>query len=235
MSSEENAPSELRSFGRRRGRKLSERQASLMDTLLPRVAVPVGEQSSCSREQLNGLFGGSAPPVWLEIGFGGGEHLLWQARSNPDVGFIGAEPFIDGVVKVLDGIDAAQLSNVRLHADDARPLLRWLPEQSIDRAFVLFPDPWPKKRHVKRRLINPEFLGLLARVMVPGGELRIGSDIPDYIRTILLSVHKCSDFEWRARRPADWQRRPDDWPKTRYEAKAVREGRRSTYLGFRRR
>lgn len=220
---------ELRSFGRRRGRKLSERQDRLLETVLGRVAIDL--EAPAPRDAA-ALFGERVEAVWLEVGFGGGEHLVAQACANPAIGLIGAEPFIDGVVKVLDAIETEGLSNVRVHADDVRPLLRWLPEASISRAFVLFPDPWPKSRHVKRRLVNTGFFSMLARVMVPGGELRIGSDIPDYIRTILIAAGKCPEFVWTAQRPGDWQVRPDDWPMTRYEAKAEREGRRSTYLSF---
>jgi tRNA (guanine-N7-)-methyltransferase len=226
---------DLRSYGRRRGRKHSERQAALMATLLPQLA-PV--LSTPCPVPAAGLFanGSAATPaigrIWLEIGFGGGEHLLWQARQNPDVGLIGCEPFEDGVVKVLSAIETERLSNIRLHADDARDLLRWLPEASVDRAFVLFPDPWPKRRHVKRRLLSAATLALLARVLKPGGELRIGTDIGDYARTILMAIQVEGSFDWIARRPHDWRERPHDWPATRYEQKAGREGRRCTFFRF---
>lgn len=226
------APFELRSYGRRRGRKLSPRQERLMREVLPRVSPPLATESPATAHN---LFARSVREVWLEIGFGGGEHLLWQARHNPDVGIIGAEPFEDGVVKVLTAIEDERLGNVLVHADDARALLRWLPDASISRAFVLFPDPWPKRRHLKRRLVNAHFLGLLAHVMRPDGELRIGTDIGDYARTILMSFQQSGAFEWRARSPADWRVRPTDWPSTRYEEKAIREGRRCYYLCFRRR
>ena len=147
---------------------------------------------------------------------------------------IGCEPFEDGVVKALAGIEARQLTNIRLHADDARPLLRWLPEALLDRAFVLFPDPWPKKKHVKRRLVATPLLDQLARVLKPGAELRIGTDIGDYARTILLAVMAHPAFTWSARGPQDWRIRGDDWPETRYEQKAIREGRVRYYFRFRR-
>jgi tRNA (guanine-N7-)-methyltransferase len=147
---------------------------------------------------------------------------------------IGCEPFDDGVIKVLRAIDEDKLVNIRLHADDARPLLRWLPNASIARAFVLFPDPWPKKKHQKRRLINAAFLGSLARVMKPGAELRIGTDIADYARSIMIAFQAEPRFQWQAEGPADWRVRPADWPETRYEQKAKREGRVSAYLRFRR-
>ncbi len=213
---------ELRSFGRRRARKPRARQASLWDDVLPKVAVDLGApwQDEPSR------------PLWLEIGFGGAEHLLWQAAHNPGVMLMGCEPFEDGVVKALSGISDAALTNVRLHPDDARPLLRWLPEESISKAFILFPDPWPKKKHVKRRLVCPAMLDLLARVMQPGVELRIGTDIGDYARTILLAVLAHPAFEWPATGPDDWRNRGDDWPETRYERKAMVEGRARYYFRF---
>jgi tRNA (guanine-N7-)-methyltransferase len=214
-------PGELRSFGRRTGRTHSPRQDNLLSELLPRVAVDL----TCAVTR-------STNETWLEIGFGGGEHLVWQALHNPDVQLLGCEPFEDGVIKVLRSIDEQNIANIQLHADDARPLLRWLPEASIARTFVLFPDPWPKKKHQKRRLINPAFLELLARVMRPGAELRIGTDIADYARSIMIAFQAEPRFEWQADRPSDWQMRPPDWPETRYEQKAKREGRTSSYLRF---
>jgi tRNA (guanine-N7-)-methyltransferase len=217
-------PRDLRSFGRRRGRKLSPRQQDLIDHRLPGILIDPAKP-------LHGLSG----PIWLEIGFGGGEHLIHQATSNPQVTCMGCEPFEEGVAKVLTAVEARNLTNVRLLPDDARPLLRSLPPASIDRAFVLFPDPWPKRKHQKRRLLSVETLQDLARVLVPGGELRIGTDIPDYARTILMGLQSVPDLIWTARCVADWTVRPDDWPQTRYEQKAVREGRRSCYLLLRRR
>ncbi|MDX2159309.1 MAG: tRNA (guanine(46)-N(7))-methyltransferase TrmB [Hyphomicrobiaceae bacterium] len=224
---------DLRSYGRRRGRKLSPRQDRLMRELLPRVSPDLGRPAP--QELARALFVAPVREAWLEIGFGGGEHLLWQARHNPGVGLIGAEPFEDGVVKVLAAIEDEGLGNVAVHGDDARALLRWLPHASIARAFILFPDPWPKRRHVKRRLINPGLLALLARVLKPGAELRIATDIGDYARTILMAFQATEAFVWLAARPDDWRRRSDDWCATRYEAKALREGRRSCYLRFARR
>ncbi|MBK9080544.1 MAG: tRNA (guanosine(46)-N7)-methyltransferase TrmB [Hyphomicrobium sp.] len=177
----------------------------------------------------------SANQLWLEIGFGGGEHLLWQAEHNPQVTIIGCEPFEDGVVKVLTVLDQTKLSNIRLHMGDARDVLRWLPPASIDRAFILFPDPWPKRKHQKRRLVNRATLDLLARVMKSGAELRFGTDIGDYARSALLAFKAEPRFEWTAQAAADWRVRPDDWPQTRYEAKADREGRRRYYFRFVRR
>jgi tRNA (guanine-N7-)-methyltransferase len=168
-------------------------------------------------------------------GFGGAEHLIAQAKANPTVGLIGCEPFEEGVIKALGGIEAHGLDNVRVHPDDARDVLRWLPEASIDRAFVLFPDPWPKKKHQKRRLVNRQTLAALARVMKPGAELRIGTDIGDYVRSMMIEIAAEGSFAWLAARPDDWRVRPADWPETRYEQKAHREGRRCHYFQFRRR
>lgn len=221
---------DLRSFGRRRGRRLSDRQHRLLTDLLPRLALDLGTPAP---SDLTTLFPGAPGEVWLEIGFGGGEHLLWQARANPHVGLIGCEPFEEGVVKVLAAIETEARANIRLHADDARDVLRWLAPASLDRAFILFADPWPKRRHQKRRLINVSTLELLARVLRPGATLRIATDIPDYLRTIFIAMrnHRAV-FRWTARSPDDWRNRPSDWPPTRYEAKAIREGRRCCYLTF---
>ncbi len=222
---------ELRSFGRRRGRVLSPRQQALMRDRLPGLSV---DTAAAPPTPLGELFAPPVRDVWLEIGFGGAEHLLCQARQYPEVGFIGCEPFEDGVAKALIGIEEGGLSNVRLHADDARDVLRWLPEAGLGRAFILFPDPWPKKRHLKRRLINSELVSALARVLRPGAELRIATDIEDYLRTILMALLPSSQFQWRCKAADDWRRRCEDWPGTRYEAKALREGRKCTYLTFER-
>jgi tRNA (guanine-N7-)-methyltransferase len=160
--------------------------------------------------------------------------LLWQARHSPGVGLIGCEPFQDGVVKVLSAIEEDQLANIRLLADDARPLLRRLPEGSIGRAFILFPDPWPKARHHKRRLVSAATLAELARIMRAGAELRIATDDGDYARWMLLAVVGQRNFSWTATGPTDWRLRPSDWPSTRYEQKARKAGRRCYYFRFNR-
>lgn len=225
-------PADLRSYGRRRGRKFSPRQERLLAEHLPRLSIDI---SGPPPTPVTNLFSVPVQDIWLEIGFGGGEHLIWQAEKNPCVGLIGCEPFLDGVVKVIDAVQARRLENVRLFPDDVRPLLRWLPQQSIGRVFILFPDPWPKTRHHKRRLVSPHFLEVLADVMKPGAELRIATDIGDYARTVLLAVRATPAFEWLANRPSDWRQRPSDWPQTRYEQKALAAGRRAIYLRFRRR
>jgi tRNA (guanine-N7-)-methyltransferase len=228
---------ELRSFGRKRGRKLSARQQALLRDFLPRVALDLAQPSparldaifvsgiSCGREE-------AVRDVWLEIGFGGAEHMVAQAQANPDVGIIGCEPFEDGVVKALSAIEEQGLANVRIHADDVRPVLRWLPPKSLGRVFMLYPDPWPKKRHEKRRLFSDELLGHLFRVMKPGAELRLATDSGDYARAALSNAASDGRFQWLAASPADWRQRTADWPQTRYEAKAVRDGRVSYYLRF---
>ena len=230
--------SDLRSYGRRRGRKFSDRQAALLRDVLPRVAfdlstpfAPSGRLDEGESRPLGSpLAGEGAKQVFLEIGFGGGEHLIWQAERNPNVMLIGCEPFEDGVVKVLARIDEHKLDNIRIHMGDARDVLRALPEASIARAFILFPDPWPKRKHQKRRLVNPHTLSLLARVLKPGAELRIGTDIGDYARTLLLAVLAEPRLRWLAEGPNDWRIRPADWPETRYEAKAAAAGRRRYYF-----
>jgi tRNA (guanine-N7-)-methyltransferase len=217
MSSDEH---ELRSYGRRRGRKPSERQAALLRDVLPRVAFDPART------------GKAAVPTWLEIGFGGGEHLLWQGRRHPEVHLIGCEPYEDGVIKVLDAVQWEGLKNVRIHMGDARDVLRGVAPSSLDRAFILFPDPWPKRKHRKRRLVNPSLLDLLAIAAKPGAELRIATDIGDYARTMLEAFAHESRFVWQAESPAHWRVRPSDWPATRYEAKAIAAGRRCYYLRF---
>lgn len=225
----EGVSGDLRSFGRRRGRALSPRQQRLMRELLPQVALSISEQPPRSLAE---LFPCEVDEVWLEIGFGGAEHLIWQADRNRRVGFIGCEPFEEGIAKALTSIEERGLENVRLYADDARDVLRWLPPASIARVFILFPDPWPKRRHQKRRLVSPQLVAELARVMPARGELRIATDIGDYARTVLLALQSSSAFSWSATGPADWRNRPDDWPPTRYEAKAIREGRKCYFFRF---
>jgi tRNA (guanine-N7-)-methyltransferase len=222
---------DLRSYGRRRGRTPSPRQQALWREVLPRVAVPTDTPALAD---LPGLFQAPVREVWLEIGFGGGEHLVWQAKAHPHAGLIGCEPFEDGVVKVLSAIETDGLANIRVCADDARPLLRQLPDASLNRAFILFPDPWPKKRHHKRRIVSPATLEGLARVLKPGGELRIATDVDAYAAAILQVALQIRTLRWTARAPGDWRERGPDWPQTRYEAKAVVAGRRCYFLRFER-
>ena len=205
----------------------------LVDTLLPtiEITIPAGEPS-LDPEQ---LFVENMREVWLEIGFGSGEHLAQQAIENPSVGIIGCEPYINGVARLLADIDKHDLTNVKIFRDDARILLRALPGASITRTFILFPDPWPKMRHHKRRIIGPSTIPSLCRLMPTGTELRIATDDPSYKEWILQHMLACEEFEWRARHPQDWRVRPVDWPETRYEMKANAAGRQCSYFMFDRR
>ncbi|PRX38391.1 tRNA (guanine-N7-)-methyltransferase [Meinhardsimonia xiamenensis] len=221
-------------YGRRHGKALRDSQRSYLAEDLGRLSPgPVNWEENPERRplDLDRLFGGR--PVWLEIGFGGGEHMVHQARLNPGVGLIGCEPFINGVAMLLGKIREAGVENIRIHPGDVRDLFDVLPDASIEKAFLLYPDPWPKKRHHRRRFVTPEHLEPLARVMAPGGEFRVATDIPDYVRQTLEEVPR-HGFEWLAEGPEDWRRPWDDWLSTRYEQKALREGRVPHYLTFRR-
>lgn len=219
-------------FGRRRGRALRPGRKTLIAGLLPRLAVSI---PASGRFDPNALFGPEQRPIWLEIGFGAGEHLAEQAEQHPQVGFIGCEVFESGIAKLLTQIEQRRLDNIRIFADDARLLTAALAPASIDRVFILFPDPWPKHRHHKRRLISRETLDRLAEMMIEGAELRVATDDDDYLGWILERVTQHPAFEWVARRPRDWRKRPADWPPTRYEQKARAAGRSPTFLRFRRR
>ena len=223
----------LQLYGRRRGRRLRAGQQGLLAHLLPKLRIaPTGPGE---RLDLAALFPAPTADVWLEIGFGGGEHLAWQAARHPGIGFIGAEFFLNGVASLLGHVARGGMGNVRIHPDDARPLLKALPDRGIGRAFLLFPDPWPKARHAGRRFVSPENIAELARILKPGGELRVASDDKGYIAWTLEHLTRSPDFEWLARGPADWRTRPEDWPPTRYEEKALNAGRKPAYLRFRRR
>jgi len=220
-------PGYLRSFGRRQGKKLSPARERLMATLLPKIAV---DPEKLAPDQ----FAPDIHSLWLEIGFGGGEHLAAQAAKNPNVGIVGCEPFIDGVAKLLAQVDQAKLKNVRIHGDDARQIFPCFQDGAVDRVFVLFPDPWPKSRHHKRRFIQTEVLDSFARMLKDGGELRVASDHMGYVRWTLAHVMAHPDFEWLADRPSDWRTPPQDWIRTRYEEKALAKGDACVYLCFRR-
>ncbi len=221
-------------YGRIRGKALKNSQKTwLTEDLAALSPGPVSWQDNPARTPLDlaGLFG--TRPVWLEIGFGGGEHLVHQAAANPDVGIIGAEPYINGVAMLLGKVRRARVTNLAIHPGDARDLMDVLPVASISRAFLLYPDPWPKKRHHRRRFVTPEHLLPLARTMRPGAILRVATDIPDYVRQALEEVPKAG-FEWLAESAGDWRVPWTDWIPTRYEQKALREGRVPHYLTFRR-
>ncbi|HET7851680.1 MAG TPA: tRNA (guanosine(46)-N7)-methyltransferase TrmB [Methyloceanibacter sp.] len=219
----------LRSYGRRKARPLSERKDRLLNELLPTLRLPLQEPAP---RPLARLFAQPVDEVWLEIGFGSGEHLIWQAEHHPQVGLIGCEPFINGVASLLGKIETLHLATVRIHDGDARDVLAWLPPQSISRIFVLFPDPWPKKRHQKRRLVSPEAVADFARVLRQGGEFRFASDNADYAGEALLTMLASKAFTWAAEGPKYWRERPLDWPETRYERKALSAGTKPAYLSF---
>jgi tRNA (guanine-N7-)-methyltransferase len=199
----------LRSYGRIKSRPIKPRQAGLMEELLPRIAVDLAHPVETGRE------------TWLEIGFGGGEHMAAQAGRRPEVAILGAEPFLNGVASAVRHVAEQGLQNVRIHHGDARDLLGALPAGSIARVFILFPDPWPKARHHKRRLIQPELLQDLARVLAPGGRLRFATDWADYADWTLERVLASGLYDWPAERPDDWRRPPADHVTTRYEEKKL--------------
>lgn len=216
-------------YGRRHGKRLKPSQRRHLEELLPALAIPGVVRDGPPLDPAT-LFA-DARPLWLEIGFGGGEHLVHQAATHPDVGLLGCEPFVNGVASALGRIAEAGVGNVRLHPGDARDLIELLPPETLQRVFLLYPDPWPKARHHRRRFASPENLALLVRAMAPGAELRLATDIPDYVEHAIAAVAETPGLD---RLP-----HPDDapwpgWPGTRYEAKALAAGRRPHYLSFRR-
>jgi len=218
-----------RLYGRRAGHKLRLGQAALVEEMLPEVAVPEGPLTARS------LFGDvedSGRPLELEIGFGGGEHLAAQAAARPGTGFIGCEPFLNGVVSALNHIRDGALGNVRLHMGDALDVLERLPDASLERVYLLHPDPWPKARHAKRRMVNPGPLDLIAAKLKPGCAFRLGTDDPTYCRWAMMVMNGRRDFLWTARHPRDFLTRPADWPETRYERKARRQGHEVWYFDY---
>jgi tRNA (guanine-N7-)-methyltransferase len=218
-------------FGRRKGHPLRPRQAALFDTLLPKLAVDL---SAPAPADLRALFG-DVDEVRLESGFGGGEHLIAEAERHPRTGFIGVEPFLNGMAKALAAIETHKLKNIRLHYGDATDLLAWLPPGGLSRFDLLYPDPWPKRRHWKRRFVQDRTVASIARSLRPRGEFRFASDIPDYVAWTLIRLKRSPDFIWTAERADDWRMAWPDFSGTRYEAKAKREGRVPCYLIFRRR
>jgi tRNA (guanine-N7-)-methyltransferase len=217
-------------FGRRKGKALRQQQAELVETLLPTLRVDTSRPVDPAR-----LFRRPVADLWLEIGFGGGEHLLAQAAGRPDVGFLGCEPFVNGMAKLLHGIADADLDNIRLHPDEAASLLDTLPDRCLGRVDLLYPDPWPKRRQRKRRFMSMQSLGRMARVMRPGAALRFATDIDDYAGWTLARMLRCPAFAWTAASARDWTEPWPGWTPTRYEQKAMSEGRSSVYLTFLRR
>jgi tRNA (guanine-N7-)-methyltransferase len=219
----------LRTYGRRRGHRLGQARSALVETLLPALRLP-----PAGRIDPQDLFADPKRCFRLEIGFGGGEHLAAQAEACPDIGFLGCEVYVDGVGSLLRHLDRRGLDNVRLHDGDAREVLERLPDACLDRVFLLFPDPWPKVRHHKRRFVSKPSLDALARVLTDDGMLVFASDHVEYVRWTLERAADHAAFRWLARSPADW-RRPADWVETRYEAKALAAGGCCFYLRFARR
>jgi tRNA (guanine-N7-)-methyltransferase len=219
-------------FGRRKGHKLRPKRAELLATLLPKLKLDV---TAPAPRDLRELFPVPVTQVALEIGFGAGENFVREAAANPTLGCIGIEPFVNGMASALAQIDASKLQNVRLHHGDALDVLEWLPARSVVRIDILYPDPWPKRRHWKRRLISDANVESLARIVTPGSLVRFATDIADYAEWALVRFRRSPDFTWTAERADDWRKPWHSFAGTRYEAKALKEGRKPTYLTFRRR
>lgn len=217
-------------FGRRKGKGLRQGQAGRIAEALPALRLPEGEIGD-----LPALFPVPVAAVRLEIGFGGGEHLLARMRESPETGFIGVEPFVNGMAKFLAAIEQERLRNIRLWDGDAALLLPRLPPASLDAVDLLYPDPWPKRRQRKRRFVSERTLALLARVLRPGGRFRFASDIDDYVGWTLARLLASPDFDWTDETAEDWRRPYPGWIRTRYEAKAIKAGRVPSYLTARRR
>jgi tRNA (guanine-N7-)-methyltransferase len=218
-------------FGRRKGKKLRPAQSERLERLLPKLAL---DRTAPPPADPAALFDVPVDAVRLEIGFGGAEHLLYEADAHPGAGFIGVEPFVNGMAKALAGIEARGLQNVRLSDADAAELLDWLPAGSLGGIDLLYPDPWPKRRHWKRRFVSDANVARLARALAPGGVFRFATDIDSYVEWTLMHLARSRDFVWTAGRADDWWKPWHGWPGTRYEAKAGRAGRRPIYLVYRR-
>ena len=217
---------ELPFYGRRKGRPLRPQMQSLFDARLPHIAVPEGLKT------LDGLFAHKPKDIFLEIGFGGGEHLAQIAQASPDCGFIGAEPFVNGVASLLRHIEDGGITNIRIWPDDVRLILDHLPDNCLAGAYIMFPDPWPKKRHAGRRILQQSMRDRLARLIRPAGHLRMASDHPIAKTWLLAEAMADERFEWLANKAEDWQTRPQGWPETRYMAKGIDEGRASSWFDF---
>jgi tRNA (guanine-N7-)-methyltransferase len=217
-------------FGRHKRHALKPRQAALFDSLLPRLGL---ELTTPAPAELRTLFPRAVDEVRLEIGFGGGEHLIAQAQAHPNVGFIGTDAFLNGVAKALVAIDAHKLDNIRLFFGDASELLDWLPDAALARIDLLYPDPWPKRRHWKRRFVQDESLKRFARILKGRGEFRFATDIAGYADYVLMRILRSPDFLWTAECADDWRKPWEGFVRTRYEAKAIREGRTPAYFIFR--
>lgn len=224
-------PREGAFFGRRKGKTLRKGQAERLEQQLPALSLDLAASPPVD---IADLFPHRPSEVRLEIGFGGGEHLIHRALERPDVGFIGVEPFVNGMTKALGRIAEAGIANIRLSGENGVRVLDWLPEGSLSRVLLLYPDPWPKKRHWKRRFVGADTVARFARVLKDDGEFWFASDIDTYVDWTLRHLRASADFMWTASAAADWRMPWAGWPGTRYEAKARREGRGSAYLTFRR-
>ncbi|MTI09544.1 tRNA (guanosine(46)-N7)-methyltransferase TrmB [Curvivirga aplysinae] len=216
LYSEQN-PNEIKFFGRRHGRTLNDKKQQLVDEVLPTLGV----DTSVDQIDLAQVFGEEKKEYWLEIGFGSGEHLAWQAQNNPHVGIIGCEPFINGVARLLVHLEDEKLANVRVHSDDARQIMDKLPDGCLSKIFVLFPDPWPKYKHRLRRFVGPHNIPKFERLLRDGGEFRLASDHKQYVRWAMMHLMASENLDWIDEGPKDWYNRRDDWPATRYEQKAL--------------
>lgn len=234
--------SEPKFFGRRKGRVVRKAKSFLLENMLPQLRIL--EAEDFNREQ---MFGGLKKEICLEIGFGDGQHIYGQAKNNPDVGYVGVEVFQNGVANLLsliskiregdnlpEKIDALgyDVNNIRIYDDDVRKLFDKIPDGFFDKIYLLFPDPWPKKKHASRRFVNPENLKHLARILKKGGLFRVATDHPIYKRHVLRTMHECKDFVWNAKCGNDWKCAPKDWVKTKYQEKAIREGRRPIWFNY---
>ncbi|MBR7653190.1 tRNA (guanosine(46)-N7)-methyltransferase TrmB [Brucella oryzae] len=219
-------------FGRRHGKPLRNHQKNLFEDLLPRLKIDVEKPAP---QDLRTLFEAKVDAVRLEIGFGGGEHLHHETGRYPQAGFIGVEPFVNGMAKILAALDSEPRQNLRLYDEDATAVLDWLPDTSLAGIDLFYPDPWHKRRHWKRRFVSDANLGRFARVLKPGAKFRFASDIEHYVNWTLQHCRRHPAFDWQAAGPSDWNDAYEGWPGTRYEAKAFREGRRAAYLTFIRR
>ncbi|KPB01926.1 tRNA (guanosine(46)-N7)-methyltransferase TrmB [Ahrensia marina] len=230
MSEDRRSRSTEAFFGRRRGKPMKPRQSGQYHAQLPKLRIAIDEYQAPA--SLSELFGHKPEKIRLEIGFGGGEHLVHEASRFPDIGFVGVEPFVNSMAKFLANASEEGLENLRVYDDDATQLLDWMPANSIDGIDLLYPDPWPKKKHWKRRFVNQQNLTRFARVMKPGSLFRFASDIDTYVNWTLKHCDEHPDFEWVAQAADDWHAPYEAWPGTRYEAKAFREGRTPAYLTF---
>ena len=244
---EKNGTTDYRFYGRRKGKKLKPSREVLLESFLPKVRLP--EITGQTEVDPASCFPLPVSSVWLEVGFGGGEHLAEQSRRHPETGFIGAEVFLNGVTSLLThltgmerrgdvdenvGLAEGRVDNVRVYDEDVRDILPRFKAGSFERIYVLFPDPWPKRRHADRRFIGPKNLPVLARLLKSGGELRVASDDMNYIRWSLQHLMNSDDFEWMAQTADDWRKPPADWVNTRYELKALAKGKKPVYLVFKR-